>query len=434
MSTTAILESSSIQLEPGSDAFIPLTIRNDSTVVEEYSFEVVGPAAGWSVVEPATVPLYPGHSATVMLAFRPPREASVPVGQHSFGVRVLPAEHPDESVVPEGTVEILPFYETTAELLPRTSRGRGGAHHRLAVDNRGNALLTVQLNGSDERDSMSVQTKPRYLDIPPGTAAFADVRVRPVRRIWHGESATHPFLVSVAPPSGPPVLLDGTHLQEAFLPRWFLKALLAALALAALLAALWFLLLKPAVESTAKEAVAGPVAQAKEQAADAGQKAGGAAALADAAKKTADQVAADTGKAAPLVPPPPASTTVPFSQRLQVDQAVPPGTPIQTDFLTVPEKSTLKLTDVVMSNPQGDFGRLVLSIGSDAAPPRFLFDMALENFRDIDYHFVTPIEIQAGQRLQLTITCNKIGTPANSDPPGTCDAAALFGGTLLTVP
>lgn len=431
MSTTAILESPSIQLEPGSDAFIPLTIRNDSTVVEEYSFEVVGPAAGWSAVEPDTVPLYPGHSATVTLAFRPPREASVPVGQHSFGVRVLPAEHPEESVVPEGTVEILPFYETTAELLPRTSRGRGGAHHRLAVDNRGNALLTVQLNGSDERDSMSVQTKPRSLDIPPGTAAFADIRVRPVRRIWHGESATHPFLVSVAPPSGPPVLLDGTHLQEAFLPRWFLKALLAALALAALLAALWFLLLKPAVESTAKEAVAGPVAQAREQAADAGQKAGGAAALAGEAKKTAEQAAADTGKA-PTAELPPASTITPFSQRLQVDSATP-GV-ILADSLTVPEKSTLKLTDVVMSNPQGDFGRLVLSIGSDAAPPRFLFDMALENFRDIDYHFVTPIEIQAGQSLQLTLTCNKIGTPANSEPPGTCDAAALLGGTLLTVP
>ena len=37
-----------------------------------------------------------------------------------------------------------------------------------------------------------------------------------------------------------------------------------------------------------------------------------------------------------------------------------------------------------MSNPQGDFGRVRVS----ARRPE-LFDMALENFRDIDYHFVT---------------------------------------------
>lgn len=429
MSTTAILESSSIQLEPGSDAYVPLTVRNDSAIVEEYSFDVVGPAAAWSAVEPPVVSVYPGQSTTAMLAFHPPREATVQVGQLSYAVRVLPAEHPEESVVPEGTVEILPFYETTAELLPRTSRGRGGAHHRLAVDNRGNTPITVQLSGSDNQDALSFETRPRYLDVTPGTAAFADVKVHPVRRIWRGESATHPFVVSVAAPSGPPVVLDGTYLQEAFLPRWFLKALLLALALAALLAALWFLLLKPAVESTAKEAVAGPVAQAQQQAADAGQKAGGAAALAGEAKKAAE----DASGSAIAPPAPPTSTSAPFSRRLEVATATP-ADPVKSDSLTVPASSTMKLTDVVMSNPQGDFGRLVLLIASDGNPPRYLFDMALENFRDVDYHFVTPIEIQAGQSLRLTITCNKVGTPPNAPAPATCDAAALLGGTVLTVP
>ena len=49
-------------------------------------------------------------------------------------------------------------------------------------------------------------------------------------------------------------------LQEALLPPWVMKALMALLALLALAAILWLTLLKPAIKSAAKDAVKAPLA------------------------------------------------------------------------------------------------------------------------------------------------------------------------------
>ena len=98
----------------------------------------------------------------------------------------------------------------------------------------------------------------------------------------------------------------------------------------------------------------------------------------------------------------------------------------ETDTFTVPAKTTMQLTDIVMSNPQGDFGRVRVRIGG-----RELFDMALENFRDIDYHFVTPINGAAGDQLEMVVNCRKAGQPPQqSTPPTTCDTAMYVGGEL----
>jgi len=64
----------------------------------------------------------------------------------------------------------------------------------------------------------------------------------------------------------------------------------------------------------------------------------------------------------------------------------------------VEEGKTLFITDLVFSNPSAtDVGQLVLSRGPDQ-----LLILQLENFRDLDYHFVTPIVLTSGQTLSLT--------------------------------
>src|SRR5688572_12010054 len=135
MSTTASLDSSSVRLDPGDQVVIPLQIRNNGEIVEGYKIEVVGAPAAWATVEPETVSLYPGSSTTATVSFHPPRSAQVPAGEQQFGVVVTPAEHPDEAVVPEGVIEVLPFLETTAELMPHTSQGSRHGRHQVAVDN-----------------------------------------------------------------------------------------------------------------------------------------------------------------------------------------------------------------------------------------------------------------------------------------------------------
>ncbi|WP_426977678.1 hypothetical protein ACQCSU_00730 [Pseudarthrobacter sp. O4] len=257
MSTTATLDSRVVSLEAGGEAFVPLHIRNDGEIVEEYRLRVVGPSGSWTEVVPGFVSIYPGQAATASVEFRPPRSAAVPAGEFPYGVQVVPTEHPEDAVVPEGVLQLLPFYETAAELMPRSSRGRLGASHRVAVDNRGNVPITVTFTGSDPGDLLDISSREPVLTVQPGTVEFARVRVRALRAIWRGRSETHAFAVAAQPLDGPPVVLDGTHVQEPVLPAWIFKAVLLLVLLVLGLAALWFLVLRFAAEPTAPAAVPG---------------------------------------------------------------------------------------------------------------------------------------------------------------------------------
>lgn len=220
MSPSATLETSGTTLEAGGGASVPLTVCNDRDVVDEYRFRVVGPLAQWATVEPERASVYPGDSATVTVLFRPPRSWEVAAGNAPYGVQVLPAQHPQDSVVAEGAVEVQPFWETSAELVPRTSEGRGGGRHRVAVDNRGNTPITVQLVPKDLEERLQLVLGAPALTIQPGTVQSADLRVRPRHRMWRGTRTAHPFTVELRPDGGPGTVLAGTHRQDPLLPGW----------------------------------------------------------------------------------------------------------------------------------------------------------------------------------------------------------------------
>lgn len=220
MSPSATLETSGTTLEAGGAASVSLTVRNDRDVVDEYRFRVVGRLDRWATVEPEKVSVYPGDSATVTVLFRPPRSWEVPAGSTPYGVQVLPAQHPQDSVVAEGALDVQPFWETSAELVPRTSEGRGGGRHRVAVDNRGNIPITVQLVAKDPEDRLHMVLGAPALTVQPGTVQSADLRVRPRHRIWRGTQTAHPFTVELRPDGGPGTVLTGTHRQDPVLPGW----------------------------------------------------------------------------------------------------------------------------------------------------------------------------------------------------------------------
>lgn len=435
MTTTAKLDSARVELSPGTEAVVPLQIRNTGDVVEGYRIEVLGAPAAWTTVEPAVIEgLYPGTTTTATVRFAPPRSAAVPAGQLDFGIRVVPFEHVDEAVTPEGVVEVLPFLDTTAELLPRTSHGRGSSVHRVALDNRGNVPVTVSLTAADDTGALAFRVRPQIVAVAPGTVEFSDVRVVPEKRLWRGPDVTMPFTVTAAAENTTPVLLDGAHVQTATIPKWAGKALLALLALLLLLAALWFLLLKPVVESAARSSVEDEVAQAQEAA----QQAQEAASAAQQASAGAGQAAAAAqGQVAEMENLtqnflPPTEILTPTTQRMTVQ--TPPTastTPVTADPFVVPEGGSFRLTDLVLSNPQGDFGRLVITQTPPGGTSVVLLDVALENFRDNDFHFQTPIVLPAGAELTMGVVCRAAGAPPNqTPPPSQCDDALVFSGQL----
>ena len=92
---------------------------------------------------------------------------------------------------------------------------------------------------------------------------------RPPSGFWRGSPKTRPFQLYVRPEGGTPITLDGTLLQEAILPPWFLKAVLVALVGLVALVILWLVVLKPTIQTAASEAVESPIADLRSDVNDA---------------------------------------------------------------------------------------------------------------------------------------------------------------------
>src|SRR5262249_34113234 len=82
-----------------------------------------------------------------------------------------------------------------------------------------------------------------------------------------------------------------------------------------------------------------------------------------------------------------------------------------TDAYTVQAGKVLQVTDIVLENmPSDDKGTLTVARNGTV-----LLSVALENFRDLDYHFLAPIIVSANEQLQITsivTACSAICQPA----------------------
>ncbi|MUN61969.1 hypothetical protein GMA12_02210, partial [Kocuria sediminis] len=236
MGTTATLEPSRSEIEVGTETTVILSLRNDSDIVEEYSIQVVGDPSDWARVDPPEVTVYPGQSTSAVVTLKPPRSSAVPAGEHPYAVHVQPAKRPENATVPEGLVELLPFYETVAELSPQTAKGKGAEQYSVSVTNRGNTPVAVALAGKSASDDLELTLGESRHTIEPGATWTSALRAEPTERLWRGTPTAYPFTVMVSPEEGPDVPLAGTQYQESILPAWGLKGLLGLLVLAAAVA------------------------------------------------------------------------------------------------------------------------------------------------------------------------------------------------------
>ena len=87
------------------------------------------------------------------------------------------------------------------------------------------------------------------------------------------------------------------------------------------------------------------------------------------------------------------------------------------------------MTDLIFSNPTGATGSVELQVGT-ADPMQRLLVLRLENFRDLDFHFVTPITVPAGSTLKLVSSC----TPPPSGATQECQPSVFYSGYIQPAP
>ncbi|MFF5333570.1 hydrolytic protein [Streptomyces sp. NPDC013181] len=434
-----------VTVSPGAEATTTLTVRNDGDIVEAYSLDVVGDCAAWTTVEPARVSLYPGTSETVTVRFAPPRSHEVRAGELPLGIRVLPAEHPEAVAVPEMTVVVEPFHELRASLEPGRRRGWLGARFRTAVQNRGNAPIDIALAARQQGEELRLAFTPERRRLEPGESAEAGLKVRARKLIWFGAPAAWPFEVVVGEPEGEggapvedaradrarPETLEGEFAQLPLLPRWLLILLAAILAL--LLA--WFALVRPAIRSTAEEAGAKAARQenrppAQEGAAASGGATGGGQGQPKGQGQGSTAGADGTGGGGGTGGSGATGSTGGAGEEQSsatIDVRTRPGRSDAGTYV-VPEGKIFGVTDIVVANFQGDEGLLTISFGK-----RKITTIALETFRNQDYHWVTPIQIPEKAAVTVSVTCSKPGTPATGTQASGCHQVLNVSGVLSDV-
>jgi hypothetical protein len=379
-------------------------VRNTGAVVDELRLEVLGAGASWITPSPAVVPLFPGATAPVVLTIAPPRRADVAAGEVDVAVKVTSREDPEGSSVEEFVVVVAAYDAPDAELIPRTVRGGRRARVQVAIDNHGNRRTQRAITAFDADQQLRFEAEPPSVAIDPGLAEYVQLRIRPAKTFLRGPEKTIPYRVRLEDGESV-VMLDGTFMQGPLLPRWLLRLLgLLLLALLALLV-LWQVAFKPVINSAARTAAENRVDQA---AVDGATKA-----LVAAGVVTTVPVPGP-GSPAPVPAPKPTVASpagagegddgkggVSMDKRLTVE-AASGETKRSDDWSPAGEKGRFSLTDVVLQNPNGDAGTLRVLRGDDV-----LFESALENFRDLDFHFVAPY-IVAGQPLRIEVTCRNV--------------------------
>ena len=253
MGASASFEQSRLNVIPGEHTETQLRVRNTGSVVDQFTFEPIGFAAEWITVAPAEISLFPAAEETVVVSIDAPRAPATRQGPTPFAIRVVSREDPTGSVVEEGVLDVAAFDDRRLELLPAVSSGSRQGRHELAIDNHGNTQIRPAFVAIDPEDQLRFLIVPSVLAVEPGTAAFATVKVIPKKRFWRGQPKRLPFQIVAAEDGHEPATADGALVQQPLLPRWFWKAVLAALLLLILLFILWKTLLEPSIESTARD-------------------------------------------------------------------------------------------------------------------------------------------------------------------------------------
>lgn len=422
------ISTSTLDLDPGGEVFCEVRVRNGGDEVEGYVLEVVGDAARYASVEPASLTVYPHEQEVATVRVAAPRSSALPAGPLAMGVRVIPSQRPGDTVVPEATVQVRSFRDSAASLTPKTSRGRFGSRHALVLENRGNAPLDFELEASDPDEALRLAVRPRQGVVQPGTAAVCRVSARPEQRVWRGAPRLQPFAVAVHVPDAAPLMIEGALLQEPVFNAGFGKAVVVAIAGVALAGAA-LVGLRHEARSAAVEAVTAPAEAAEKQAEAATVNAAQADKTAVAAQKTADEAAVTakqaeqdakdategSGEPDPEVTQP---VNVDHSFRLEAGAGK-----TATEELPVEAGKQLRITDVVLQSAGDD---MVLTLLRRDEP--VLVPMSGADFRIFETHQVTPIVFSADDPLTAELRCVK---PVDEGP---CTGALYVAGTEIAVP
>lgn len=235
VAVTITVPATGTEVEPGATASWQVRVRNLRATSAVYVVDVLGEPAEWCRVTPRVLDIPAGAIASTVAEFHVPRASRPCAGTITFSVRATSVSPPGGEADATGALEVAPFAEMRASLLPPATVG-ASSEYFLVMENRGNQPLhaSVSATPSDDRDVIRIDAC--VLRAAAGARAQTTVRVCQRQR-WRWGLRRRRFTVVVAADHTPPVQLEGVITRPGGFPPW--AANVVAIVAMALFGGLW---------------------------------------------------------------------------------------------------------------------------------------------------------------------------------------------------
>ncbi len=400
MAAQAWFSRGDVDVTPGSVAVLQLTVVNLGDSTDTFVLTPAGMAAAWSTINPATITLFGGTQQVVDIEVSPPLLPSTSAGPTSLTVRIVPQSDPDDVRSAETTLNIAGSFDRRLDVLQPALRGRRKATFEMMLENRGNTLASCRLHLVDPSGRIEGEFDPPAAGVEPGASTLIRMKVRTRGLQWERRPRTVPFRIEADQPGSPTATANATFVQTPMVPERLVGRLMGLVTVAALATAGWFLLLRPAIRDAADDAVRDNQP-----------------ATTTTVEATVDSLTGVTVES---------SVPVAEDEGTIVNIPLPIAVAVgQTDAVTytVPAGQRLRITDIIVQNPNYDAGTLTIQRNEVT-----LYTFGLVNIAgDQSIPLVTPIELLAGEQLVVQVACSGLNDPTMS----TCSQNVFVSGSLL---
>ncbi|MGD2104289.1 MAG: hypothetical protein PVJ55_04125 [Anaerolineae bacterium] len=188
-----VLSRKELQVEPGQEAEIIVTLQNLSEIVDRYKIQVEGLPPEWVEVSRPEISLFPQDQDQVHVRFRLPEAPAARAGHYDFQLHVISDENPAERTSVGANLEMLPASAFSLSLSPQRQRSAAGATYQLQIANQGNTDLKLHVRGADPEEACSYVFSRPELTVPAGETQTVSVQVTPRVLPDPGQSRTYDF-------------------------------------------------------------------------------------------------------------------------------------------------------------------------------------------------------------------------------------------------
>jgi beta-lactam-binding protein with PASTA domain len=192
-----------IAVVSGDRARVIALVRNQDTIVDNYTLAVHGLPREWYTIVPETVYLVPFGSAgsyeqEVEIHFHPPRAPEAQARRWELNVGVVSRAHHREVAAVPMTLGIHPYEDYAIRVRPERASGRWRAKYDVAITNNANAVVLLALDANDSDGECDFTFEHETVELQAAQTRMVRLQCHPPRQIWLGRPHERRFQIACA--------------------------------------------------------------------------------------------------------------------------------------------------------------------------------------------------------------------------------------------